>query len=62
MVIEKNERPEDWDVPKLKNMYEKGTDISTKNKNGKLLGRRHSEEAADQQIDSIWKSIRQVIT
>ena len=35
LVIEKNERPEDWDVPKLKKTAaEKGTDISTKNKNG----------------------------
>lgn len=35
LVIEKNERPEDWDVPKpKKTVAEKGTDISTKNKNG----------------------------
>lgn len=35
LVIEKTERPEDWDVPKpKKTVAEKGTDISTKNKNG----------------------------
>lgn len=35
LVIEKTERPEDWDVPKpKKTVAEKGTDISPKHKNG----------------------------
>lgn len=35
LVIEKNERPDDWDVPKpKKTAAEKGTDISPKHKNG----------------------------